>query len=485
MPTIKRNEFFNSDIRTYGFILIEAFIFMLPHSMAPWGNGNYPTDVCVYYRCAEWINQGLVMYHDMFDHKGPLVYICYWLATRIGGVYGIWCMDILILFAFLAIIYRISKLYTNSKDSLLITLLIGMYYQLPFTDEGGPEWLATLGCAYTIYLLSKHLKYNTYCSFGEMFLLSVAVAVCLLTKFNTAAGIIPVATYFLYHLIRHFNIRVLARYSGAVVLGLAVVFIPILVQLHLSGNMTDFIDSYLIFNTSKYENEMAISKTASILTITSICIPAYLFYGIFVWKKQHDKTTLFWVTFAFVLPLILNGYVKSGYPHYLLPCFAVFTLPLAMVWNELLSHKTIYNTILAICIVIGVVTFGVRAYLRVMPFDSSHDLEVASLLNSNREESEYVMVYPFIDRSMYNANDPAYSFNYRLWLLLDGKPASKYFYFPPGMTNEMHEETIAQIREHAPKWVVAHEQNSCDILNIGYEIYSSDKAGFQILIKKP
>lgn len=472
---------FITDLRAYGLILIQAIIFMLPHSMAPWGNGNYPTDVCIYYRCAEWINQGLVMYQDMFDHKGPLVYLSYWLATRFWGLHGIWCMDMFLVFALFVIFYKTARLYTDAGNSLLITFLMGLYYQLPFSDGGGPEWLATLGCSYTIYLLAKHLKNDTYCSFWEMFVLSAAVAVCLLTKFNTSAVIIPVALYFLYHLITRFDRRVFARYSGAVVSGLAVIFIPVLYWMYISGNIADFIATYWNFNTHNYENEIAISRWKAILTITLICIPAYLFYGIFVWKKHSDRTTLFWVTFAFVLPLILNGYIKNGYPHYLFPCFAAFALPLVIVWDELGLYRTLYCTVVALCLFIGLTTFGVRTYLRVFPFDNSHDIEVASFLNSNRGESEYVMVYPFVDRTMYKVNDPAYSFNYRLWLLLDGKPASKYFYFPPGMTCDMHKESLCQIREHAPQWIVAHEQNSQDIIRLGYSVFSSDEYGFQIL----
>lgn len=479
-----RQMTFSTDFRAYGFILIQAIIFMFPHSMAPWGNGNYPTDVCVYYRCAEWINQGLVMYQDMFDHKGPLVYLSYWLATRLFGLQGIWCMDTFIVFALFVIFYKTARLYTDSERSLLITFLMGLYYQLPFSDGGGPEWLATLGCSYTVYLLAKHLKSDTYCSFGEMFVLSVAVAVCLLTKFNTSAVIIPVAMYFLYHLIRNFDTQVFMMYCGAVVAGLVLIFAPVLYWMYLSGNIAEFIDTYWVFNTSKYENEIAISRGTAILTITLICIPAYLFYGLFVWWKRHNRLTLFWVSLAFYLPLILNGYVKNGYPHYLFPCFAAFAWTLAMIWDELCLHKKLYRIVVSLCMIIGLVTFGVRTYLRVCPFDNSHDMEVASFLNTNRGDSEYVMVYPFVDRIVYKINAPAYSFNYRLWLLLDGKPASKYFYFPPGMTDKMHQESLCQIREHAPLWVVAQEQNSQDIIRLGYSLYSCDEYGFQILKRK-
>ncbi len=473
-----------SDKKAWWIIGIMAFVFMIPHSMAPWGNGNYPTDVCVYTRCAMWMNDGLVMYRDMFDHKGPLVYIVYWISTLVFGMHGIWLMDILICLVTFALFYRIARLYNDTYQSLLITGLMAMYFQLPFTDGGGPEWIATIGCSYTAWIFAKHLKDGDYCSFTEMALLSAAVGICLLTKFNTSAGIIPIAAFFLWHLIRYWDTHVFIRYCGAVITGLLIVFIPLAYWLHAQGNLSEFIDCYWLFNTQKYENEMAIPRNVAVLTITLVCIPAYLFYGLYAWHNRHNREQLFWVTASIVIPLALNGYVKNGYPHYLFPCFAIFSLPLTICWKQI-NDKCLWRTIvISLCLLIGVVTFGVRAYLRTFPFDTSHDREVALLLNEQREESEYVMVYPFVDRTMYRVMDPEYCYTYRLWLLVDGKPASKYFYFPPGMSTEMHEESWREITEHAPRWVVAHEQNSEDILRLGYEIYKQEPSGYQILKKK-
>lgn len=471
-------------IPAYIIIAVVAFIFMIPHSMAPWGNGNYPTDVCVYYRCAEWIDQGLVMYRDMFDHKGPLVYATYWFVTRFAGLYGIWALDVFLTFAILLVFFNIARIYTTQKNSLYITLLVGMYFQLPFLDEGGPEWLATLGCSYTVYLFAKHLEDKEYCSFGEMYLLATSVAICLFTKFNTSAGIIPVSVYFLYHLIYHFDTRIFIRYCAAVVLGLASGFIPILCWLHYTGNMLDFIEAYLFFNTHEYGNEFAISRGTAILNVTLVCIPAYLFYIIFVWYDHQEIKKTLWISLAFVIPTLLNGYIKNGYPHYLFPCFAVYALPLAKAWNNLSKNKILYHITIVLCIIVGIVTFGVRSYLRVGTFDNSHDIEVATFLNKNRGNSEYVMVYGFKDRTMWAFNNPAYSFNYRLWLLLEGKPASKFFYMPPGMPPEWAEQSLQTICKHSPHWIVAHQQNSIDIINLGYSVYSCDEAGYQILHKQ-
>ena len=87
---------------------------------------------------------------------------------------------------------------------------------------------------------------------------------------------------------------------------------------------------------------------------------------------------------------------------------------------------------------------------------------------------------------MWSFKNPAFGFHYRLWLLLDGKPASRYFYHPLGMSQspQMLQESWASIQEHAPLWVVAHAQNSEDIIRLGYTGYSQDRYGYQILKKR-
>ena len=473
-----------SDKKAWWIIGIMAFVFMIPHSMAPWGNGNYPTDVSVYSRCAKWMSDGLVMYRDMFDHKGPLVYLTYQLFTSIGGLQGVWLFDILIAGVMMGLFYRIGRLYNDEKQSLIISLLMGMYMQLPFVDGGGPEWIAAPWCAYCCYVMAKHLKDGEYFSFAEMGMLAVSVGVCLMTKANTSAGIIPIAAYALYHLIRYWNGHVFLRYAGAVTAGLGVVLVPIAWWLYKEGNFNEFIDCYLRFNLHGYGEQTGYGHWIGLRDITMVCAPGFVFYGVYMAFHRKERWDAFWLSMVFLFSVVLNAYIKNGYPHYVFPCLGIFAVLLSGAWAEIRNHKALYISILVLCISIGIGVLGVRSYFRLCPFDKSQDEKIAGFLNENRGESEYVMVYGFDDRSMWPINAPEYSLNYRLWLKVEGKPASRYFYAPPGMKDEMYQESWQQITEHAPRWVVAHEQNSEDILRLGYEIYKQEPEGYQILKMK-
>ena len=66
-----------------------------------------------------------------------------WLAG------GVWLLDLVILYLSMLILYRMARLFTDERNGLLITTLLGGLAQLPFTDEGSPEWLVMPGCIYS------------------------------------------------------------------------------------------------------------------------------------------------------------------------------------------------------------------------------------------------------------------------------------------------------------------------------------------------
>ena len=450
----------------YWLLAIVAFVLMIPHSMAPWGNGNFPTDVCVYVRCAEWISQGLVMYQDMFDHKGPLVYLVYLCASH-WGLWGIWVMDIFILYLSLLLIRRMARLFMESKDALIAAIFMGFYVLLPISDEGCPEWLVMVPCIYTCYLIAKRLKDNDYCAFYEIALLSASAACCFFTKMNAASCMVPIALYIAIHLFRHWDTRVFGRYCLAVITGLSVVVLPVAGWLYSQGNWSDMIDCYWHFSTAHYGAYSWRYYWIGFRDITLVCLIGYLLYVVYAVFADRKSVQFWFVTVLFFFTVILNAYLKNGYPHYICPCVGVFALVLSLAWKEIRSRKGLWWFTVAVFCIFGAVNYGLHCQFRLAPFDKHEDAEVAQIINS-QPKSEYVMVYGHETRLIWPWYIPRFSFSYRLWLLLDGKPASPYFYMPPQMSEQMHETTMRLIKERKPYWIVCYEGYEDRFLPLGY-----------------
>lgn len=451
--------------------------------MAPWGNGNYPTDICVYARCAEWMNQGLVMYRDMFDHKGPLVYLVYWLTSFMGH-YGVWLLDIMILFLSLFLIYRMARLFVDSRNALIITSLMACFIQLPFTDEGGPEWLAMPGCIYSCYMLAKRLKDEQYCSLMEILLFSGSVAVCLLTKPNTSACMIPIAFFLVWHLIRHYNLRILGRYAIGVILGVGIVVAPVAIWLVQQGNFNDLIEAYWRFNTSSYGPMTTAKRLTGILNITLVCLVAYYAYAIYAYFTNKRTGAFWWVTVLFFFTVVLNAYLKNGYPHYVFPCVGVFALVLVLAWQQIQSRRALFGVTVALYLLVGIGAFGARVYLRMTPFDTSIDEQTALYINAHTEADDNVMLCDVDDRSRWSSMSPSYSFVYRLWLLIEAKPASPYFYLPPSISPEMRKRSWELIAMRRPAFVVCTDDHKEDYIDLGY-ILDKDLHNDFYILRKP
>ena len=452
----------------YWMLAVVSVLMMIPHSMAFWGNGNYPTDACVYLRCAEWMQDGLTMYRDMFDHKGPLVYMIYGPVSYLGTM-GVWLLDVVILYISLLLIYRIARLFVNNRNSLVIAGLMACFIQLPFWDEGGPEWLATPGCIYGCYLFAKHLKDRGQCSFVEMALFSAAVGICLFTKPNTVAGLVPLALYFALRLFRHFDWKVFGRYVVAVIVGLAIVLLPIGLWLYQNGNLQDFIDAYWTFNTSAYAPMTRAKMIQGKIIVTSICLAGLFPYAIYAYVEKKRSWQFWFISLLFFFTVLMNAYLKNGYPHYIFPCVAVFALVMSMVWSFVRSRKWLYRITLGLFMLIGIGTFGARTFMRMMPFDISKDIRAAQFINANTTENDYVMVCDIDDRERWSSTGPTFSFTYRLWLRLKAKPASPYFYLPPSITDEMRAKSWRLQQERMPKFVVCTNDQEQAYIDLGYK----------------
>ena len=65
----------------------------------PLGNGYTSIDSSVTLYMAKLMKQGKIIYLDMFDHKGPLLFFINYLAYLINPKWGIWMIENIIIMA--------------------------------------------------------------------------------------------------------------------------------------------------------------------------------------------------------------------------------------------------------------------------------------------------------------------------------------------------------------------------------------------------
>lgn len=108
--------------------IILLFITFLVMLMSPLNlfsiNGVSGIDSSVFKTIGYYMNNGLLPYKDIFDHKGPILYILNYLGYIISPNRGIWVIEFVFMFISTCFIYKISRLKCDKKISIFITIII-------------------------------------------------------------------------------------------------------------------------------------------------------------------------------------------------------------------------------------------------------------------------------------------------------------------------------------------------------------------------
>ena len=76
------------------------------------------------------MNRGELMYANLFDHKGPVVFLINYLGYFISGAFGIKILYLVCTLFFFAISFQISRLFTGNKQSIFVLLIIFLFMNI-------------------------------------------------------------------------------------------------------------------------------------------------------------------------------------------------------------------------------------------------------------------------------------------------------------------------------------------------------------------
>ena len=92
-------------------LLCAGAALLLASTASPLYATNFWTDTNIYFTIGRGLRAGRMPYRDLFDHKGPLLYLLYGLAACVsdGNFLGVFLLETLSLAAFLDLAYRGAK----------------------------------------------------------------------------------------------------------------------------------------------------------------------------------------------------------------------------------------------------------------------------------------------------------------------------------------------------------------------------------------
>ena len=267
---IKDKVFFkninNKKLVMFLFCFLLAFILLLLCSKCSF---LYPfngwDDFNSFYTMASGWANGLIPYRDLFEQKGPFLYIIFMIGYFIspGKFSGIFILEVIFLGIILYISSKIVEMFIDEKKypkgKYLILLLYGvlMTTSISFVEGGSSEEFNLLFTTITIYYIVKYLKNGELVdiSYKHLIICGLCCGLSLMIKYTT------VGLWFIMMAYICIKLFTLKRYKEAIFKGIIFIVIMLIpfgifsIYFYMNDALIDFLDVYFYINIFKYSYE--------------------------------------------------------------------------------------------------------------------------------------------------------------------------------------------------------------------------------------
>ncbi|MCQ2080742.1 MAG: glycosyltransferase family 39 protein [Lachnospiraceae bacterium] len=311
-----------------------AIYISMASSLNPWSKVLPHLDSAVWLRCGVGMKQGQVVYRDLFDHKGPILFLIQWLGFTITphSLTGIWILECIFMWVTLVSFYLCARIFSDSKLVGFLAAVLSLHGLLYFYQQGNcvEEWaLPFMG--FSLFIFLKYLK-TEKASKVHILIAGMCMACSFLLNGNLIAVWVSYVLIIAVKLIIRKQYQDLGMCVGMFTLGMMIIFSITSIVLGINGALGDFIKIYFGFN-SEYAGGVTVKTfVLSILNfiyadtwfvVMNIVLFSNLLHDLLTNKKVDYRWSAFLYTAISLCLLSMSG---RGYEHYgiqLVPCMIV------------------------------------------------------------------------------------------------------------------------------------------------------------------
>lgn len=441
-------------------------------------------DINWYLSLGNGILNDMVIYKDLFDHKGPLVYFfCAFCQIFNNPYIVVWVFEVLCLLLTMILSYRYSKKYINIYLSMFVSVLFAFLFCTSSTFHYGggavEEWLMPI---FAFYLLTFD---ETFLGFKEVkklkaFFLGLFLGIIFWVKFSLV--IFP-AIYFLIYLILKIvrrEYKELIRTILFSVLGFTIVCFFILLYFVVNKALIDLWNHYFYDNIFRYAGQRYVNFFNIIVTMLKkdAIIYGVIFSGLICSFFTLRKKQLYF-GLSFLLSLVIMFFLSDyGYYYLWLTIFCVYSFTHIFLLFVKIKIKQVF--ILSFATIISTSCF-VMIFFVANPIKniskSKEDYIQFQIKNyiEIKSEDKSIYCYKMVDYGFYN--------------VLDESPKDKYYAlsaFYESVYPEMYEGFSSAIVNKKSKWVLVLKEiynQEKTFLDTYYKV-DKDFSDFTLMIRK-
>ena len=246
-------------------------------------------DANIFFTVGKSIVHGKVLYRDVFDHKGPLLYFLHSLAYLISkdSFLGVYVIEVLAFTAYLLAVYQTLRLYVKKNILLVLPLLTAaILSSKSFCHGDSAEELILPLAAWSLYASLRYFKnrYPEEMDYRELFVHGILAGCIMLIKFTLLGFHFAWMLMILLSCLFRGKIR-RGVISGLVFVGgMAVTTIPFLFYFWINGALDSWFTVYFYNNVFVYSNLEKQSLAGQIKGILKMLEEAFLYnwkYSVF------------------------------------------------------------------------------------------------------------------------------------------------------------------------------------------------------------
>lgn len=403
--------------------LIIAFIFLTIGSknsflyrINDWYDAN------AFFTVGKSMFSGLVPYQDLFEQKGPLLYLIYGIGSLISktSFIGVFLIEVIFFSVFLFYAKKTMELFLSEKSSYLgiILLALSIITLKPFYHGGSAEEFILPLFMISIYYFANYLKNpkNDILNSKQLLFVGILAGCAFWIKYTFLSFWFIWAIYYLFILINKKQYQQIIKSALIFLSGMVIASVPWLIYFIINGALKDFIDVYIIVNITAYPKingfGAKIMIAISLLFLNLISNPAYLLFIfipiIFLFFNRKMKFNNIIILIFMIVFTGLGAFIGgTNYAYYGLVLAPFNIIGIIIILSILEKNKLkINNIIIALALIIStILAFDISPNTKMMflPKEEYAQFVFANIIDS--EEDKTLLNYNFLDGGFYLTTD--------------------------------------------------------------------------------
>ena len=337
---------------------IALITLLIASKNSPFYAFNDWTDANAFFTVGKSMMNGLVPYKDIFEQKGPFLYLLYGIGYLISNrsFLGVFIIEVIIFTIGLYYLYKTLKLFISDKSSFIILIIFSSLFTTcrAFAHGGSAEEFCMAFFFITLYYFFKHFKVQKLSS-KEMFLNGIIAGLVLLTKYTLLGFWIGFTFAIFIDYLTKKDLKNAIIYPLILLSGMFVPFTLFSIYFLINHAFKAFFTNYFIVNITSYSAEKftlleridyLVDGFLSTLYTNPVMFYLILSTPILIWKLDISTKTkiLYIIIILFTILGVFCG--LKFYRYYVLFILLFSSITLLLIFNIYDSYiKKISNKI--------------------------------------------------------------------------------------------------------------------------------------------